>query len=70
MVSMAAPNVLNDSFLLNVYAANGWVQEDSEWHFYDEDGYLEALKEGRVTITVKNPASGVKATCTVRVREE
>ena len=36
----------------------------------DEDGYLEALKEGRVTITVKNPASGVKATCTVRVREE
>ena len=36
----------------------------------DEDGYLEALKEGRVTITVKNPASGVKATWTVRVREE
>ena len=36
----------------------------------DEDGYLEALKEGRVTITVKNPASGVMATCTVRVREE
>ena len=35
MMSMAAPNVLNDSFLLNVYAANGWVQEDSEWHFYD-----------------------------------
>lgn len=42
MMSMAAPNVLNDSFLLNVYAANGWVQEDSEWHFYDEDGYLES----------------------------
>lgn len=42
MVSMAAPNVLNDSFLLNVYAANGWVQEDSEWHFYDEDGYPES----------------------------
>ena len=42
MMSMASPNVLNDSFLLNVYAANGWVQEDSEWHFYDEDGYLES----------------------------
>ena len=36
----------------------------------DEDGFLEALKPGRVTITVKNPASGVKATCTIRVKEE
>ena len=43
MVSMAAPDVLNDSFLLNAWAAeSGWVQEDNGWHFYDEDGYLES----------------------------
>ncbi len=36
----------------------------------DDYGTLEALKAGRVTITVKDPSTGTKATLTVRVKDE